>query len=215
MVVPSPSALPETIPIFPLEGALLLPAGRLPLRIFEPRYLEMIDDALGTSRLVGMIQPIASQDARPKLYSVGCVGKLTSWSETSEGRYAIVLSGLCRFRILEEVDAPRLYRMVKVDYAPFVSDLEGHDDEPAFDRRRLEAGLKRFLGKHQLESLWPTIEELPGTLLVNSLSMVCPFTPAEKQALLEQETTAQRAQLLMTLVEMNVAGSADTEGTLQ
>ena len=213
--MPVSGALPEIIPVFPLEGALLLPAGRLPLRVFEPRYLEMIDDALGTSRMVGMIQPLASQGARPKLYSVGCVGKLTSWSETSEGRYAIVLSGLCRFRILEEVDAPRLYRMVKADYAPYVSDLEEQDGEQAFDRRRLEDGLKRFLGKHQLESLWPTIEELPGTLLVNSLSMVCPLTPAEKQALLESPTTAERARLLMTLVEMNAAGAADPEGTLQ
>jgi Lon protease-like protein len=213
--MPISGALPEIIPVFPLEGALLLPAGRLPLRIFEPRYLEMIDDALGTSRLVGMIQPLGSQGAQTRLYSVGCVGKLTSWSETSEGRYAIVLSGLCRFKVLEEVDAPRLYRMVKADYAPYASDLEEQDDEQAFDRRRLEDGLKRFLGKHQLESLWPTIEELPGTLLVNSLSMVCPFAPAEKQALLESPTTAERARLLMTLVEMNAAGAADPEGTLQ
>ena len=207
--------LPETIPVFPLEGALLLPGGRLPLRIFEPRYLEMTDDALGTSRHIGMIQPVSAAGKLPRLYSVGCLGRLTSWNEASDGTYSIVLSGVCRFRVHEEIAAPGLYRMIKADYAEYLADMERTDDDKPFDRRRLELGMRGFLGKHKLESLWPTIEELPGSLLVNSLAMVCPFTPAEKQALLESGTLTDRANLLMALIEMNAAGSAGPEGTVQ
>lgn len=213
--MPDQRALPDTIPVFPLEGALLLPGGRLPLRIFEPRYLEMTDDALATYRLIGMIQPTTSEGARPSLYTVGCVGRLTSWNETSDNRYGIVLTGVSRFRVIEEVAAPRLYRMVRVDYAPFRADLDADQAEPTFDRNRLAAGIRQFLGRNQLENLWPTIEELPGGLLVNALAMVCPFAPSEKQALLESPTLADRARLLMTLIEMNVAGSAGSEGTMQ
>jgi Lon protease-like protein len=207
--------LPETIAVFPLEGALLLPGGRLPLRIFEPRYLEMTDDALGTSRHIGMIQPVSTDDRKPRLYAVGCLGRLTSWNEASEGTYGIVLSGVCRFRIREEIEAPGPYRMVKADYGDFLADMESIGDDTPLDRRRLELAMRRFLGKHQLESLWPSIEELPGSLLVNSLAMVCPFAPAEKQALLESGTLSDRANLLMALIEMNAAGSAGPEGTLQ
>jgi Lon protease-like protein len=207
--------LPETIPVFPLEGALLLPGGRLPLRIFEPRYLEMTDDALATYRLIGMIQPTTSEGERPSLYTVGCLGRLTSWSETSDNRYAIVLTGVCRFRIREEVSGPRMYRMVRADYAEFMSDMDPDPKEPAFDRTRLANGIRQFLGRHQMENLWPTIEELPTGLLVNSLAMVCPFAPSEKQALLESPNLSDRARLLMTLIEMNVAGSAGSEGTMQ
>lgn len=213
--MPDQRALPDTIPVFPLEGALLLPGGRLPLRIFEPRYLEMTDDALATYRLIGMIQPTTSEGARPSLYTVGCVGRLTSWNETSDNRYGIVLTGVSRFRVIEEVAAPRLYRMVRVDYAPFRADLDADQAEPTFDRNRLAAGIRQFLGRNQLENLWPTIEELPSGLLVNALAMVCPFAPSEKQALLESPTLADRARLLMTLIEMNVAGSAGSEGTMQ
>ena len=208
-------SLPETIPIFPLEGALLLPSGRMPLRIFEPRYLEMTDDALGTSRLIGMIQPATTSAANPALYNVGCVGRLTSWNETPDGRYAIVLTGVCRFRIREEVSTPRLYRMVRADYTDYRADLEQEAAEPDFDRERLASVIRQFLGKHKMESLWPTLEELPAGLLVNSLAMVCPFSPAEKQALLEEPTLTDRAKLLMTLMEMNVAGMSGAEGTLQ
>lgn len=204
--------LPETIPVFPLEGALLLPGGKLPLRIFEPRYLEMTDDALATYRLIGMVQPAPSGTDKPSLYSVGCVGRLTSWSETENNRYAIVLTGVCRFRLREEVSGPRLYRMVRADYADFLSDLDTDEGDADIDRARLAAGVKQFFGRYQKTDLWSTISELPAGLLVNSLAMVCPFAPAEKQALLEAPTLTDRARLLLALIEMNVAGS---EGTLQ
>lgn len=204
--------LPETIPIFPLEGALLLPGGKLPLRIFEPRYLEMTDDALATYRLIGMVQPAASGAGKPSLYSVGCVGRLTSWSETDENRYAIVLTGVCRFRLRKEVAAPRLYRMIHADYTGFLSDMDAEEGTADIDRTRLAAGVKQFFGRNHKEDLWATISELPADLLVNSLAMVCPFAPAEKQALLEAPTVTDRARLLLALIEMHVAGS---EGTLQ
>jgi len=204
--------LPETIPIFPLEGALLLPGGKLPLRIFEPRYIEMTDDALATYRLIGMVQPTASGADKPSLYSVGCVGRLTSWSETETNRYAIVLTGVCRFRLREEVSGPRLYRMVRADYTSFQSDLETDDGEADFDKERLAAGVKQFFGRYHKTDLWATLSELPTDLLINSLAMVCPFAPAEKQALLEAQTVTDRARLLLALIEMHVAGS---EGTLQ
>lgn len=204
--------LPETIPIFPLEGALLLPGGKLPLRIFEPRYVEMTDDALATYRLIGMVQPTATGTDKPSLYSVGCVGRLTSWSETETNRYAIVLTGVCRFRLREEVSGPRLYRMVRADYTGFLSDMETDDGQADFDKERLAAGVKQFFGRYHKTDLWATLSELPTDLLINSLAMVCPFAPAEKQALLEAPTVTDRARLLLALIEMNVAGS---EGTLQ
>jgi Lon protease-like protein len=208
-------SLPDTIPIFPLEGAVLLPGGKLPLRIFEPRYLEMTDDALATSRLIGMIQPVTSEGPNPALYAVGCVGRLTSWNETSENRYGIVLTGVCRFRVREEVSAPRLYRMMRVDYTEFTGDMDTSAPEPAIERTRLAAGIRQFFGRHHQENLWSTIEDFPTGLLVNSLAMICPFAPSEKQALLEAPTTADRARLLVTLIEMNAATPTGSEGTMQ
>jgi Lon protease-like protein len=209
------SFLPETIPVFPLAGALLLPRGRLPLRIFEPRYMQMTDDALRSNRVIGMVQPMVPDEKNPRLYEVGCLGRLASWSETGDSRYAIALTGVCRFRIRSELSTARLYRMVNVDYSAFLKDMEAGELEGTVDRERLAAGLRQFFRRNEMENLWPTIEELPDDLLVNALSMICPFPPAEKQALLEAADVTERAQLLMALVEMNAADPQGPEGTLQ
>ncbi len=210
-----PTALPDTLPVFPLTGALLLPAGRLPLRVFEPRYLQMTDDALRGNRLIGIIQPVTGEGAAPRLYTVGCVGRLCAWSESGDGRYSIALAGLSRFRIEEELQSARLYRIVKVSYEDFAGDIEGDRTSETIDRDRLAGCIHQFFQKHKMENLWPTVEEFPGDLLVNSLSMVCPFPPAEKQALLEARTVAERAEMLITLIEMSIAEGQGPEGVLQ
>lgn len=210
-----PTALPDTLPVFPLSGALLLPGGRLPLRVFEPRYIQMTDDALRGNRLIGIIQPVSGEGSSPRLYSVGCVGRLCAWSETGDGRYSIALSGLSRFRVEEELQSARLYRIVKVSYVDFAGDVEGDRSGDTVDRERLADCIRQFFQKHKMENLWPTVQEFPGDLLVNSLSMVCPFPPAEKQALLEASTVAARAEMLITLIEMSIAEGQGPEGVLQ
>lgn len=214
---PSLAELPAVIPVFPLAGALLLPRGRLPLNIFEPRYLAMIDDAMRHHRVIGMVQP-ANQDQRhPPLYPVGCLGRLTSWSETGDGRLMITLTGLIRFRIATELNTVTAYRQVEADFVPFAGDLKESDDEECVDRKRLGASLKSYLKLRQLEADWNSIERAPGEVLINSLAMICPFDVAEKQALLEAPHLADRAQLLTALIEMAAASSGNAEGgaTLQ
>jgi len=214
---PSLAELPPVIPIFPLAGALLLPRGRLPLNIFEPRYLAMIDDALRTHRVIGMVQPTGADQRHPSLYPIGCLGRLTSWSETGDGRLMITLTGLIRFRINAEPPAITPYRQVQAGYAPFAADLAESSDETCVDRKRLGASLKSYLKLRNLEADWSSIERAPGEVLVNSLAMICPFDIAEKQALLEAPHLAERAQLLTALIEMAAASSGNTEGgaTLQ
>jgi uncharacterized protein len=215
---PSLADLPRVIPVFPLAGALLLPRGRLPLNIFEPRYLAMIDDALRHDRVVGMVQPSCPNERKsPPLYPVGCLGKLTSWSETGDGRFMITLTGLIRFRIDDELETTTPYRQVKPGFAPFARDLEEVADDSCIDRSRLGAGLKAYLRQRKLEADWSSIERAPGEVLINSLAMICPFDAAEKQALLEAPCLATRAELLTTLIEMAAASSGDGEGgaTLQ
>jgi Lon protease-like protein len=214
---PSIADIPRVIPVFPLAGALLLPRGRLPLNIFEPRYLAMVEDAMRHHRLIGMVQPSCSGAKCPPLYPVGCLGRLTSWSETGDGRFLITLTGLIRFRIDGELETTTPYRQVKAGYAPFEADLAEAADENCVDRARLGASLKSYLKQRQLEADWSSIERAPGEVLVNSLAMICPFDVAEKQALLEAPCLATRAQLLTTLIEMAAAGPGDAEGgtTLQ
>lgn len=207
--------LPDTIPVFPLSGALLLPGGRLPLRVFEPRYLQMTDDALRGNRLMGIIQPMTDEGPSPKLYSIGCVGRLCAWSESGDGRYSIALAGLSRFRVDQELQSARQYRIVKADYADFESDIHADDSGDTIDRERLAQCVRQYFARQQMENLWPSVEEFPGDLLVNSLSMVCPFPPAEKQALLEAPTIADRAAMLIALIEMSMADSQGPEGMLQ
>ena len=214
---PSRFDLPPVIPVFPLPGALLLPRGRLPLNIFEPRYLAMIDHALRTSRVIGMIQPSGGADAmRPELFPVGCLGRLTSWSETGDGRFLITLTGMARFQIESELDSATPYRQVQACYKSFPHDLEECDDEAEIDRHRLAASLKCYLKQHQIAADWNSIERAPGEVLINSLAMICPFDVAEKQALLEAPTLCERARMLTALIEMAAAqGGAESGGTLQ
>jgi Lon protease-like protein len=201
------SDLPKTIPVFPLQGVLLLPNGKLPLNIFEPRYLAMTEDALATSdRLIGMIQPTEAEapDKPPALYSVGCAGRIGSFSETDDGRYLITLAGVCRFAIFEEIATMRGYRRVVPDFARWQADLEP-PGQVRIDRERLLAALKGFFARNAISADRNAIADAPDDRLVTMLSMFCPFEPQEKQALLESETLAERAATLIALLEMGAA----------
>ena len=214
---PSIADLPPVVPVFPLAGALLLPRGRLPLNIFEPRYLAMIDDAMRHHRVIGMVQPTCTNQKCPPLYPTGCLGRLTSWSETGDGRLMITLTGLIRFRIDAELKTTTPYRQVEAGFSPFAADLQESNDEDCVDRKRLGASLKSYLKLRNLEADWSSIERAPGEVLINSLAMICDFDVAEKQALLEAPCLAERAQLLTALIEMAAAsdGNADGGATLQ
>jgi Lon protease-like protein len=208
--------LPDTIPIFPLPGALLLPRARLPLNIFEPRYLAMLEDALKTPhRLIGMIQPCGSPEGEgQKLHRVGCAGRVTALQETEDGRYLITLSGACRFRLgeLQEGFAP--YLRASVDWSSFERDLGRGEKDPGFDRAAFLLVLARFFDTAQLSSDWDSLKEADPELLVNSLSILCPFDPEEKQALLEAPTLGNRRETLVTLMEFALRSSGD-EGAMQ
>jgi uncharacterized protein len=215
--LPPYTALPPVIPVFPLPGALLLPGMRLPLTIFEPRYLAMVDDALRSHRLIGMIQPVETAPAgaaaatvgHGALHTVGCAGKLTGWQETPDGRFLISLTGLIRFRVVEEVSGLRGYRMVKADWQSFRADWPGQPQSAAttspgigVDRTRLRMQLERFVHIRGLNADWAAFSEAPDAALVDRLAMGCPFAPAEKQALLEAPDIAARGHLLLRLLEM-------------
>ena len=197
--------LPEVIPIFPLDGALLLPGGVLPLRIFEPRYLNMIDDAMSGTRVIGMVQttPGGGRD-RPKLAEVGCMGRITSYTETGDGMYLIALTGLIRFETGEELPRLTPYRQVRPSYARFEGDL-AEDDADEFDRTSFLALLRRYLEGKGLSIEWEAVAAAPGPALVNSLSMALPFEPAEKQALLEAEDQDRRRATLEVLLAIDAA----------
>jgi len=210
--------LPERFPVFPLAGALLLPRGHLPLNIFEPRYLAMIDDALGAERLIGMIQPCDPHDssASPALYSTGCAGRLTSFTETDDGRYLITLTGICRFRIARELDCLTPYRQLVGDFTPYKDDLNPKSRNLGVDRDHLLDVLKIYLALRQLETDWDAVKQAPGETLVDSLCAICPFDPQEKQALLEAATLTDRAEILITLLEMsNASAGRDDESSIQ
>lgn len=200
--------LPTEFPIFPLPGAVLLPGGRLPLNIFEPRYLNMVDDALGEGRCIGMIQPDGIRPATPTgpgLYRIGCLGRLTSFSETDDGRYLITLSGLSRFAVSVELEMRRGYRCVRADLARFKADLE--PDPGEIEREQLIKALRAYFGARGFDANWDAINDMPDGVLVATLSMVCPFEPPEKQALLEAFSTAERAQALLALLRMGAHGT--------
>ena len=197
------SDLPKSLPLFPLTGAVLLPRGALPLNIFEPRYLEMVDYAMTGDRLIGMIQPTEHEDTtlKPKLSQVGCAGKITSFRETEDNRYLITLSGICRFRLTGEMDTATPWRAGFCDFAPFADDLAQASDED-FPRDRLLSALKTYLSSRDMKADWKSVMTAPGEALVNALAMMCPFDPAEKQALLEAQSFQDRASTLMALLEM-------------
>ncbi|CAH2601377.1 Peptidase S16 [Rhodovastum atsumiense] len=206
--------VPTEFPVFPLTGALLLPRGRLPLNIFEPRYLAMTEDALAAGRIFGMIQPdplLPTGPSGPGLYRIGCLGRLSSFSETDDGRYLVTLTGLLRFTVVEELAPRRGYRRVRADLVRFAADLDPAAPMPRFDRPALLAALRAFFGRRGFEANWEAIERMPDETLVTTLCMVCPFEPAEQQALLEAETPDDRAAALAALLVMDThAPGADS-----
>jgi len=206
--------LPLAIPVFPLDGALLLPGGQLPLNIFEPRYLNMIDDAMAGDRLIGMVQTRGGERELPPLAPIGCVGRITSFAETSDGRYLITLTGLCRFEVGDELPVRTPYRQVRARFEPYEDDLNPDAPTPKLDRPRLLAALSRYLDHRGLGIEWQTAESAPLEALINSLSMGLPFDPAEKQALLEAATLEDRALALTALLEIDAAGG-DEGSSLQ
>ena len=209
-----PGDLPQVIPVFPLAGALLLPRGQMPLNVFEPRYLAMVDDALAGSRLIGMIQPDAARpgsEARPQLYSVGCLGRITQLAETGDGRYLIDLTGICRFRVEGELAVPTTYRQCRVSYAEFADDFVARKGEETVDRKALLAALSAFLEANSLKADWQGIENAPNEALVNALAMMSPYGAAEKQALLEAPDLKTRAEILVAVTEIELA-NAGSEG---
>ncbi|WP_024515013.1 LON peptidase substrate-binding domain-containing protein [Bradyrhizobium sp. Tv2a-2] len=204
-----PGDLPEVIPVFPLPGALLLPRGQMPLNIFEQRYLSMVDDAFRDGhRLIGMIQPDAAHsrsEERPVLFSIGCVGRITQLAETGDGRYILELTGVCRFRVVEEMTVLTAYRQCKVDYFPFIDDFTARKGEDAVDREALLAVLSDFLKANNLSVDWEGIENAPNEALVNALAMMSPYGPAEKQAMLEAPDLKTRAEILIAITEIDLA----------
>lgn len=202
---PSTVRLPRVLPVFPLAGVLLLPRGRLPLNIFEPRYLAMVEDAMAGDRLIGMIQPADPQcrSRAPTLYPTGCAGRISQFERTDDGRFIIALTGVSRFTIHREVDGMRGYRRVEADWTRFDGDVQ--PPAPAgLDRKRLLDGLKCFFPLHGMQASWESLACAPEDLLITSLAMICPFEPCEKQALLEAPDAAERGKLLITLIEMAI-----------
>ena len=198
--------MPETLPVFPLPSALLLPRGRLPLNIFEPRYLAMLDDTLKTEhRLIGMIQPFEGPESPPRLHTIGCAGRVTSLSETEDGRYLIVLSGVSRFRIREEQEGFTPYRRVTPEWPDFKPDLDGPDELESFDKEGFLVLLRRYFEIASLSSDWDSMRDAETEMLVNSLSMMCPFAVEEKQALLEAPRLSDRADTLRALMQFAIA----------
>jgi Lon protease-like protein len=205
--MPVPPELPETIAIFPLPKALLLPRARLPLHIFEPRYLAMIDDTLKTpARLIGMIQPFEGAGGEDRLHAIGCAGRLTAFSETEDGRYMVTLSGVSRFRVLREVEGFTPYRRCDVSWTGFERDRGAVETDPGLERTPFLDLLNRFFEAQGLSTDWDAVREAEDELLINSLAMLCPFPPEDKQALLEAPTLVTRRETLVTLIEFALHG---------
>ena len=216
MVYKGPEDLPAVIAVFPLAGALLLPRGQMPLNIFEPRYLAMVEDALrSTHRLIGMIQPDPAHPGpdkeKPHLFHVGCVGRMTQFAESGDGRYLIQLTGVSRFRIEQELPVPTPYRQCRVAYRPFIDDFTARKGEDAVDRKSLLRALTAFLKANDLKADWEGIDKAPNEALVNALAMMSPYGPAEKQALLEAPDLKTRAEVLIAITEIELA-KRDSEG---
>jgi Lon protease-like protein len=204
-----PADLPDVIPVFPLPGALLLPRGQMPLNIFEPRYMAMIDDALKSGlRLIGMIQPDVAHpgnEHKPNLYKIGCAGRITQIAETGDGRYLLQLTGVARYRIEQELPVTTLYRQCRVNFEPFADDFVARKGEEAVDRKSVLHALTDFLKANKLKADWKGIEQAPNEALVNALAMMSPYGAAEKQALLEAPDLKTRAEILVAVTEIELA----------
>jgi uncharacterized protein len=207
--------LPPRLAIFPLAGALLLPRTKLPLNIFEPRYLAMVHDAMANSRIIGMVQPVdagTQGDDSPPVQSIGCAGRITSYAETDDGRLLIVLTGIARFRIVAENESPNPYREVEADFTPFAGDLIAGLGEADVDRRVLIETLRSYLEARQLVADWGEVEAASTEALVNSLSALSPYPAGDKQALLEAADLKARADMLIALTEVALARAEGTDG---
>lgn len=207
--------LPEILPLFPLPGALLLPRGQMPLNIFEPRYLAMIDAAMSTHRLIGMIQPDPAEKtgiSLPPLYRIGTAGRITQIAETGDGRYLLQLTGVARFRLVEEMPASALFRQAKVDFTPFEGDLEPRRGEDAVDRTAVMRALHAFSEANEIQIDWKNVAEAPNEALVNALCMMAPFGVPEKQALLEAEDLKARGDMLVALTEVDLVRDGNDGG---
>ncbi len=208
--------LPDTIAVFPLPGALLLPRARLPLHIFEPRYLAMLDDCLKSpARLIGMIQPRDVPGGEKRLSAIGCAGRLTAFNETEDGRYMITLTGVSRFRIREEVQGFSPYRRCLVDWAPFARDLGLPEEDSGFDRHAFLDLLGRFLAARKLGTDWSSLKDAETEMLINALSMLLPLSPEDKQALLESPSLTARRETLVTLIEFALRSGGAPDEALQ
>jgi uncharacterized protein len=211
-----PDDVPSVIPIFPLTRALLLPRGQLPLNIFEPRYVAMVDDVLKTHRIIGMVQPDEeSFDASLHLFNVGCAGRLTQIAETGDGRYLLTLTGIARYRIVAEIPTTTPYRQCQVDFAPFAEDFSPHLGEEAVDRDGVLKALGNFAKANDLQIDWKSVQEAPNEALVNALSMMSPYGPKEKQALLEAPDLRSRADVLIAITEIVLARGSQGARPLQ
>jgi Lon protease-like protein len=201
-------ALPTRFPIFPLPGAILLPSGNLPLNIFEPRYLQMTRDAMRTDRVIGMVQPNGGRTERPRLFAVGCAGRITSFAETEDGRYLITLTGVCRYDVVEELRVSTPYRQVCASFERWQLDLEPPPPSDSL-RPQLFDALRGYFEVHEISADWDQIRAAPLGGLITSLAMICPFEACEKQALLEAADHEQRCRILTSLLQMGALGCKD------
>jgi uncharacterized protein len=208
--------LPASIPVFPLQGCILLPRSSLPLNVFEPRYLSMVDDVIAGGRIVGIVQPLGAMEESPQskghpLRQTGCIGRLSAFSETEDGRLLITLTGICRFDIAGECASGKPYRICDANYEPYLKDLVRGHGQDAVDWPKFLEILKNYLDARNLTADWDSIQRSPTELLINTLSMISPYGPEEKQALLEAPDLKARAEILMALAEMEIA--APDQGT--
>ncbi|MBL8573366.1 MAG: LON peptidase substrate-binding domain-containing protein [Hyphomicrobiaceae bacterium] len=217
---PDPSSIPTIVPVFPLPGALLLPRGQMPLNIFEPRYVEMIDRALAGDRVIGMIQPRPVEPGAPAggpqpLMNVGCLGRIVEWNEAGDGRYGIILVGIARFQVIAEVATDTPYRLCRINAAPFAADFARGVGDAEVDRKSLLSVFRSYLSANELDTDWDNIERTDNETLVNALSMLAPYGTAEKQALLEAPDLKTRAATLVALTEVALARAHAAPATLQ
>ena len=207
--------MPAHIAVFPLSGALLLPGGRMPLNIFEPRYLQMVDEAVRSHKIIGMVQPALDgslrDDGEPELCEVGCLGRVISLSESGDGRYLISLQGICRFRIIQELSVKTPFRQCRI--APFVADLADDQGGAEVNRPALLKAFRAYLQANELDADWDSVSRAENAMLVNALSMMAPYGAAEKQALLEAPDLKTRADTLIAITEMALARDGDGSGS--
>ncbi|MCC0016077.1 MAG: LON peptidase substrate-binding domain-containing protein [Rhodobiaceae bacterium] len=209
-----PADLPDVLPVFPLSGALLLPRSEMPLNIFEPRYLAMVDAALAGNRLIGMVQPLPGTEASnlPPLSRVGCAGRITAFQETGDGRILITLTGISRFDVVSELTEETLYRVCRIDTKPYRADFLPPGNDLGIDRPRLIETLEAFLEANDLDADWDDIDATPSETLVNILSMMSPYGPREKQALLEARDARERSEMLIAITERVLMDDGEGEG---